>query len=194
MSTPTAAAHPARPRHGGGRTYGDLVRTMVVFAAILGVIALFYPPTARHPRQPAVDYLPAVAVLARQVSFPVLVPGGLPAGWTANHVRATVGPDGRTGAVDLGFYVSGAAGGGASGAYVALEESNAPAAAFLRDQHVAGPVRARLRLDGRVFAVRAAGGHPALVAALPGGATLVVDGEAPLGLLERLAVALRPAA
>lgn len=169
---------PPSPRH--GRTFGDLLRTVAVFAVLLGVIVFLYPPTQPQVYRVQVDYRTPVTVFAGQASFPVLLPVRTPAGWSPNHARTTTGASQQ---ISVGFYVA------ARNAYVALRETTLArrlVVAALRPQDAGS----RLAEAGRVFTLYRTAGGWALVTT-SGAATVSVVTTGTPGLVEQLAALLR---
>jgi hypothetical protein len=164
-----------------------MLRTIVVFAVVVGAAYLIVPHDAgEHPA--SVSYRQPVRDFAAGASFTVLAPSALPPGWYANHVRETESR-GVPEDLDAGFYDD------PDRTYVALEESNVPARVFLRSQGLSGHPGGQVDAAGRRYEVWPGGAGPsrvALVAALPGGGTLVLDGGAPLPVLLELAQQLAP--
>ena len=74
------AAGAARSRRG---TWVDMVRSLIVVLAFVGLIVLLVPRPGQLPR-PRIDVATAVAGAQAEVGFTPVVPAGLPAGWTPN--------------------------------------------------------------------------------------------------------------
>lgn len=73
--------------------WADIVRSMVVLLAVIGVIAFYQAvltDDAARPNQ-TVDYAPAVEAARRDAGYPVAAPARLPDGWRATNVRYTPG-------------------------------------------------------------------------------------------------------
>lgn len=171
----------ATPTPRSGRTFGDLLRTVAVFAVLLGVIAFLYPPTQPQVYREQVDYRTPVTVFAGQASFPVLLPLRTPAGWTPNHARTTTGAFQQ---ISVGFYVA------ARNAYVALRETTQARAAVVQGLHPRAGTERRLAEAGRVLTLYRTPGGWALVTTSGMATVSVVTTGAPV-LAEQLAALLR---
>ena len=83
---------PAPPGGRTKKTAVDMVLTLAVIIAAVGVIVLLVPrPNAVS--QPDVDPVAAAASARPGLSFVPAVPAGLPAGWAARTAKAQVGTD-----------------------------------------------------------------------------------------------------
>ena len=83
------------PAPAGGRTKKtavDMVLTLAVVIAVVGVIVLLVP-RPNQVSQPDVDPVAAAASARPGLSFVPAVPAGLPAGWVARTAKAQVGTD-----------------------------------------------------------------------------------------------------
>jgi len=180
-----AAQEQAGRRRGG--TVGDLIRTLVIFVLLaVAIVAIIPRHTRDDPTVDGIDVPAAAAQVQNSVSFHVYVPRGLPADWQPNHAIPRVAQPGQpVASLDVGYFIKGA------NNYAALEQSNAPG--FVTAQLGAGaPTLGTVVVGGVEFTRRTdQHGQPALVRTVPGGSTLVLDGQATLAQLELLAAALR---
>lgn len=98
-----------------------MIRTVVIFAAIIVVIVVLLPRD-KHNGDPArVDYSGPLDLVRHRAPFHVYGPEGLPASWIANAVRVSV-PQAEvsTSGIDVGFFDN------SKDAYVRLQQSDAP--------------------------------------------------------------------
>jgi hypothetical protein len=86
----TESPAPARGRT--KKTAVDMVLTLAVIIAVVGVIVLLVP-RPNEVSQPDVDPVVAAASARPGLSFVPAVPAGLPAGWAARTAKAQVGTD-----------------------------------------------------------------------------------------------------
>lgn len=169
-------------RRGGG--YGDLVRTLAIFAVAIVAFVAFLPKNHQPPVAQPVDYGVAVAALRSQSTFPVYVPVRPPPGWTPNHVITHVPrPGDASTSLDLGFYLA------SPNAYAAVEQSDKPG--FTAAQLGTGARQTgTTTIAGTDWQTWTdAHGRPALVRPVRA-STLVLDGEASAAELRTLAAAL----
>lgn len=174
----------------GRNTFGDMIRTVVIFAVlIIGIVALL--PKGHHAKNPAtaVDYAGELQIVGNRAPFHVLAPMGLDQNWTPTHVTIAVPQNGSTVTTfDLGFYVA------KPDAYVRLGQSDAP-------DWAASQLGSGARQSGTTTVATASGevsyqtwvdsdGQPALVGQA-GSSVVVIDGRAPAELLRTFAAALR---
>lgn len=115
----TAPAPPAAGRRppGGSRTVADMLRSLGLLLAIVAVIVVVrgQPPGRAVVR--TVDPSQAYAGAAHDARYPLLVPGGLPAGWRVTSARSTA--TGGTLTLHVGLLTP-------DGRYAALVESDRP--------------------------------------------------------------------
>src|SRR5918994_4416213 len=73
--------------------WADVVRSIVILLAIIGIVAFFQGVLSDEPSEPAppVDYAPAVDAARADAGYPLLAPERLPEGWRATNVRYTPG-------------------------------------------------------------------------------------------------------
>lgn len=105
-----------------GKSARDMVLSMILVMAAGLVIYLFIPHSGGNGVHP-VEYNSALQSARRVAPYPVLAPEGLPKGWNATSVQYD-GADARNAQWTLGFIDP-------AGQYVAIQQSNGPAAAFL---------------------------------------------------------------
>jgi hypothetical protein len=172
-------------------TFGDMIRTIVIFAVIIVAIVAFLLPRGHHTTATqSVDYTSELNVVQHRSPFHVLAPQGLPDAWVPTHVTIAVPQQGKTiTTFDVGFYVS------TANAYVHLQQSNDPKL----QQTTLGPKakQAGTQVIGAQSWQRwtDSSGRPALVRPDSDGSVVVLSGKASdpvLGTqLDVLAAALR---
>jgi Protein of unknown function (DUF4245) len=154
-------------------------------AAII-VVAVPIP----HAAEPVtVSYRSDQAELARLAPYPAVAPVGLSASWQPVSSRLTVGGAYGTGTITwhLGFML-------ADGSLASLEESNASAAAFIRQMTNSGTTLGPADLAGQTWTLCSAPsrGQRSMYFTSAAGFTVVVTGNATWAELRELAAALRP--
>lgn len=187
----TAAERSARRMRAGVR---DMALSLGVVLVVVMLIAMPWrtPTTVRQ----SVDWAPVAAAFSSSVTWPVLEPEPLPAGWQATSARVTPTVDGRT-ALHVGWLTAGQQ-------YAALEQSDTADVNYVRDSTDAGtPVTtgpATVELAGRSWQrlVSPDGSTRSLVLLTPPSGrtskvTYVVTGSAQWPELDALASALRRA-
>lgn len=162
-----------------------MLRTCVVFAALIVAVVAFLPKGHDSPSNQAVDYAAPLQIVRAHAPFRVLAPRGLPTEWVPTHARIHVPQPGDGSALlDLGFYVPSA------DAYAALEQSDAPG--LVVSQLGPGAPLGALDINGvswQRYVDR--NGRPALARTTTDHSTVVIDGKAPLNTLRMLAASLR---
>lgn len=121
----------------------SLTNMVLAIGVVIGIVVVFVVLTPRPHYNSVREIDPAQAITAarRVAPYPVLAPVGLPASWRATSATVT-GPDAKR-IVQLHIgYVS------PKGAYVALEESNAPATPFIELQSTHGRLMGQIVIDG----------------------------------------------
>ncbi|MFB8210499.1 MULTISPECIES: DUF4245 domain-containing protein [unclassified Streptomyces] len=165
----------------GKQTVRDMILSLLAIAAVAGVVYIFIPHDDKADPVKAVDYRVELLTARRAAPYPVAAPDGLPAGWKPTSV--TYERD-KGNSWHLGFLDP-------EGKYVAVEQSTAPANAYItqvsqeakdtgRTQEVAG--QTWQRWEGPKY--------DALVREEKG-ATTVVTGSAPAERLAEMAAALK---
>jgi hypothetical protein len=161
------------------------VATCVLLAA--AALVVVPPEHASSPVQ--ISYRADLATMTRTAPYPVLAPSGLPRSWVPVNSGVARGEANGAGTVTwrLGFAAPG-------GTLAALEETNAPAAPFIRRMTNSGAAQPPVTINGRAWtpALTPARGQRSL-ASTAHGVTLVVTGNATLAQLRTLAASLRPA-
>ena len=174
------SAPPLRKR--GRQTVGDMVRSLAVVLALVGVLVALNIIQEPEPVLRDVDYPAALENAQRGVDYELAGPQPLPAGWRVTSART--GADGAATTWHLGMVT-------ADETYAAVEQTDGPrrdlVSAFAAGSRPAGTVT----ID-RVEWERLVGGDPeprALVRSADGVVTMVAGG-ASWADLRRLAAAL----
>ena len=167
-----------RVLRGGVSALGCLVAAAVVVVAI----------PAPHAAEPVtISYRGDLAKLARQASYPVVAPVGLPASWQPVSSGLAVGGANGTGTVtwQLGYMTP-------DGSLASLEETNASAGAFVRRMTNDGTPVAPARVDGQTWSLNEtpSRGQRSMYVTSPAGFTVVVTGNATWAELDELAASL----
>lgn len=167
----------------GFETVGDMVRSLGLVVAVVAVL-VFLGSRPNPEAVKVVDYQRQVQAAERVAPYDVLAPHGLPPRWRATSARLRVSEDRRVADLHIGFVTP-------SDAYAALEESNAPAAAFVAKETKQGVVDGTLAVAGRTWEKRRreAGDERSLVLRTAD-VTVVVTGTASYDELARLAASL----
>src|SRR5580698_705254 len=116
-----------------------------VLGCLLGAAAIIVAVPAPHAAVPVpVSYAGDLARLARLAPYPAVAPAGLPASWQPVASGLTVGGANGAGTVtwQLGFMTP-------DGLLASLEESNAPAAGFIRRMTNDGTALTSIDLNGQ---------------------------------------------
>lgn len=168
-----------------------IVAMVVLMVPILAITAFFTRPA--EPPVQAVAYEPMARQAAAEASYPVLVPQGLPEGWTPTRARWTpVGQPGLGGdpvpgdTWQLGFLSP-------EQTYVALDQRDRAAAPFVAATTREGRRDGEVTLAGAAWTryVSADGRTRALVQ--QGQAVTIVSGDLPYEALAAFATTLAPA-
>ncbi|AXK37371.1 DUF4245 domain-containing protein [Streptomyces armeniacus] len=167
----------------GTQTARDMIISLVVITLAAGVIYLFVPHDEDKDPVKTVSYGIEVSTARRAAPYPVAAPQGLSKEWRATSVRYEGGgPEGA--AWHLGFVTPGEE-------YAAVEQSDAPAAGFVKSVTQGARKTAKTeRIGGEEWTRYEGGKYDALVRTEPG-FTTVVTGTASFGQLKELATALR---
>jgi hypothetical protein len=170
------------------------VASTVVRASVclLGAAVIVVAVPAPHAAQPVpISYAGDLARLARLAPYPAVAPAGLPESWQPVSSGLAVGGANGPGTVtwQLGFMTP-------DGGLVALAESDASAAAFVRRMTNDGTALPAANLDGRIWRLSStpARGQRSMYLTSAAGFTLVVSGNATWGQLRELAASLHPVA
>jgi hypothetical protein len=157
---------------------------------LLGAVIIVVAVPMPHTAQPAtVSYAADQAKLARLAPYPAVAPAGLPASWQPVASGLTVGGANGTGTVtwQLGFTTP-------DGLLASLEESNAPAAGFIRRMTNDGTALTSIDLNGQSWSRTntPSRGQRSLYLTGAAGLVVVVTGNASWAQLRTLAASLRP--
>jgi hypothetical protein len=160
----------------------------VATCVLLSAAALVIVPPEHASSPVQISYRGDLAAMTRTAPYPVLAPAGLPRSWTPVSSGVAVG--GANGAGTVTWRLSFAT---PSGAFAALEETNATAAPFIRRMTNSGTTQAPVTINGRTWtpSLTAARDQRSL-ASTTGGVTLVVTGNGSTAQLRTLAASLRP--
>jgi len=177
---PETAGARATRRRGGIR---DLVLSLLVLLAIVGVVVLASPRESGNPPR-AIDYTGALVQVRAAAKYPVLAPVGLPAGWQATSTRTD-----RRGAT-LDWHLALLSPGHQ---YAAVDQSDRPAPVFISEMTERGGEQGTVSIAGKIWVRTYASlrDHRALWSAGGGTSTVVVGGNASWADLEQLASALQ---
>ncbi len=167
-----------RVLRGGVATLGCLLGAALIVAAI----------PMPHAAQPGtVSYRADLARLARLAPYPAVAPAGLPGSWQPVASGLTVGGANGAGTVtwQLGFMTP-------AGLLAALEESNAPAAGFIRRMTNDGTALPSIDLNGQTWSLSdtPSRGQRSLYFTGAAGLVVVVTGNASWAQLRQLAASL----
>ena len=166
-------------------TFPDLIRTLVVFAVLIGgFIALL--PKQKHDAVKQVDYGSDLSIFARAAGYPAIVPTPVPDGWTVTSFRGHSLRDGKTpSTMHMGMVT-------AAKKYAALEETDGDPTIWIAIQTLKAPQSGSVVIDGVEWQRYDRKGVVSL-ARTASGFTTVVTGGAALEELETLIRSLRPA-
>lgn len=170
------------PRERKSATYGDLLRTLVIFIAAIGLFLLLLPRhhhSALHP----VDYSSDLSIFAHGASFPAVVPSPVPTGWTVTSFSgdSTTTPE----TLHMGMVT-------ADKKYADLEESTGSAASLVTLDASSAPVVGTEPIAGVIWQRYEKKGVISLTLTAHGFTTLLTGG-ASLADLRLLASSLQPA-
>ncbi|MFC1412803.1 DUF4245 domain-containing protein [Streptacidiphilus sp. N1-12] len=167
--TGTAAAPAPKRRGMANKSARDMVLSMILVMAAGVVIYLFIPHSGGDGVHP-VEYNAALQSARRAAPYPVLAPEGLAKGWNATAVEYD-GADPADAQWTLGFIDP-------AGQYVAVRQSNGPAADFLADATTNGVKQAGTStVDGTVWSHYQGDRYRALVLQTAKGTTAVTGTE-----------------
>ncbi|MEV0275501.1 DUF4245 domain-containing protein [Streptomyces sp. NPDC050610] len=165
------------------QTVRNMILSLAVIVPVAVVSYVFIPHDESNDPVKAVSYRVELDTARRAAPYAVAAPVGLPEGWRATSVSYDGG--GKEGAAwHLGFLDP-------KKQYVAVEQSNGPAAAFIDDvtQRAAKTGKTE-RVDGATWDRYEGEKYDALVRE-ENGVTTVVTGTAPHEQLTRMAAALK---
>lgn len=165
----------------GKQTVRDMFLSLLVIAAVSGVIYIFIPHDDTADPVKAVDYRVELATARRAAPYPVAAPTGLSKDWKPTSVSYQ-GRDGDS--WHLGFLDP-------DGKYVAVEQSTAPARKYIPEVSQRAENTGRTQdVAGEAWQHWKGPKYDALVLHEQG-ATTVVTGSAPTARLVEMAAALR---
>ena len=120
------------PAERSARRMRQGIRDMMISLGVVIAVVLLIAMPWRRPTtvQQVVDWAPVATAFASSVTWPVLVPNALPAGWRATSARITPTVDGRT-ALHVGWLT-------ADQQYAALEQSDTADVDYVRGTSDAG--------------------------------------------------------
>lgn len=157
---------------------------MAVVLAILGVTLLLVGRPKGIQSVRTVDYAGTVTSAQRVADYHLVAPKGLPSQWRATSAYVDQPGGDQPLALHVGFVTP-------AGRYAALEETKAPAPAFVQQQVNGAPPAGTVVVDGRSWQTyRAAAGEESLATTYDT-AAVVLTGGAGLDELKTLAAALR---
>jgi hypothetical protein len=166
-------------------TSADMVRSMVVIVAVVGVLLLLVPRPSKLPTQ-SVDVSEAASSATSQLGFTPSVPKGLPDGWTAVAADVQQATD-RIPTWHLSYLTP-------SGRYAGVQEAAHPTTAWENRQVTDGSARqGEHQAGGKTWMVRSRTdrGITSWVLRTPE-RTTIVTGTAGEAELDQLASALVP--
>jgi hypothetical protein len=123
------------------QTARDMVLSMAAVAA--AVLLIVHPWSQPSVAPVAVPWQPVATAFAHSVSWPVLVPTVVPAGWYSNNARIDPTVDGKT-SLHVGWVTS-------SQAYVAIEQSDTADVRYVSDQTSGGLPQGTVAIGTRVW-------------------------------------------
>jgi hypothetical protein len=168
-----------------GWRWSDVIRSIAVLLAIIGVVAFYQAALSDDPSDPAppVDYAAARDAARADAGYPVLAPGQLPEGWRATSVRYSPGPQWTW---HLGVLT-------ADEEYVGLEQAPVAPDDLVAEAAEGTEAVGTTRVDGAVWQLRRdeSRGETTLVRQSDGVTTLVT-GSASQSTLEDFVRSLRP--
>jgi hypothetical protein len=158
----------------------DMFLSMAVIGLVVAAIYVFIPHDEKATPTPAVDYRVELVTARRAAPYPVVAPAGLTAKWKPTSVSYERQ---EADAWHLGFLDP-------DGAYVAVEQSTAPAKKFASEvSRRAEDTGETQRVAGETWQRWKGPKYDALVRE-DGGSTTVVTGTAPYARLAEMAAAL----
>lgn len=109
----------------------NMIRSLLVIAAMMAVL-FFAVARVNEMSRPAVDVTTMARTVATSTGWPIVVPAGLPEGWTPSNVRFLTSTDGlRT--WHVGYQTP-------AGDYVAVEQTKGATQAWVASQTNRAPV------------------------------------------------------
>ena len=156
---------------------------------LLGAAIVVVAIPAPHTAQPVpISYRGDLTKLAALAPYPAVAPAGLPGSWQPVSSLLTVGGANGAGTITwhLGFMTP-------DGSLASLEETNAPASAFVQRMTNDGTALPPTRLAGRPWSVSAtpSRGQRSMYFTSPTRFTVVITGDATWAELRELAASLR---
>lgn len=188
---PAAGAYPSMGDHRGvaadkrgSKTVRDLLLSLVVLGFMVFVIYLFIPHDSHADPVKVVPYGVELGQARRVAPYPVAGPEGLDGKWRSTSVTFS-GADPHATTWHVGFVDP-------EEQYVAVEQSNGPADAFVSSVTLSShrQAGATVKTGGMTWERWTGGRYTALVNRRPG-VTTVVLGTAPDAQLEQMAAALK---
>ncbi|MGH3496683.1 MAG: DUF4245 domain-containing protein [Nocardioidaceae bacterium] len=181
-SDPRGQAAPRRQAR-GNPGLSDMVRSVVVLLAVVGVLAVLHSLLQGNNDRPAptVDYHPALAQARKAAPYPVLAPVELPVGWRATSVSYTPGD---TVHWHLGVLTT-------TDDYIGIDQERMATSEVLAN--VAPPTQpsGSVMLAGVHWQVRSSSSGESTLVSRRGGITTVVTGNLPLAQVEAYVGSLR---
>jgi hypothetical protein len=184
--TPAADEQPAageKPRRGTRGTVADMIRTMLVVLAVVGLVYLLVPrPNRIVP--PGADVVGAAAAATSELGFSPLVPQDLPPDWVATEAAVRNAADGIK-----EFHIGYRSRAGQAG----VEQATRLTDRFLEINGAGGTRVADVTIDGNVWEQRykAERAYTSLLLRRPNQVLLVTSKDGGLAQAELLARALR---
>lgn len=164
-------------------TFPDLLRTLAIFAVIIGVFITLLPKR-HHDAVKAVEYLGDLSIFAHAAGYSVLAPAPVPTGWSVTSFRGSSTRDGKTpSTLHMGLVTQ-------QRHYAALEESNGDAAAFIALQTKSASADGSVVIDRQTWQRYVSKGVISL-SRVASGFAVVVTGGATEPELETLVSSLR---
>lgn len=181
---PDPPATPAPARAGRGRgSVADMVRSMLLVLAFVGVLVAFNAVQQPDPVLRRVDYPAALDVAQERAGYPLAGPRPLPAGWTVTSARLE--PAAGVVTWHLGMVTR-------SQSYAAVEQSDGTRADLVAAMAEGGRRAGAVVVSGRTWQ-RLEGGdpHPRALLREDGGVVTMLVGDASWRDLRALAAAVR---
>lgn len=168
------------------QSYGDMLRSLLVFAAVFaaiwGISQFLHSGDPDEPQVRTVDYASTVQAARQAADYEVLAPESLPDGWRATSADLDRS-DGHV-ALHVGFLDQ-------NRKYVGLEQSDGSMDDLLPDDFADLRTADTLTIDGRRWTVRLGDGIDSALVHEGPRSTVVVIGSADVGQLIAFARTLR---
>jgi hypothetical protein len=123
-------------------SYGNMIRSLVVILAMVGVLVAIVP-RIQSVQQPPVDAASVVADASRQSGLPFEAPVALPEGWSATNARYATSTD--------GLHTWQAGWSTPTGGYVAIRQTKTASPAWLQAATNGGKQTGTTELAGRTW-------------------------------------------